>query len=92
MGAPQGRSDESAENHVLAAKFSCNPNQRGRGATEGEEKCSHFKKVGHKAEGCWWLHPHLRPAGWVDRGEGSKKGESNRKGFFLAKRRRAEER
>jgi hypothetical protein len=30
----------------------------------------------HKAEGWWWLHPHLRPDGWVDHSEGSKKAES----------------
>jgi hypothetical protein len=32
--------------------------------------CTNCKKNGHNRDGCWWLHPHLRPAKWKNGGGG----------------------
>jgi hypothetical protein len=42
----------------------------------GDTKCSHCKMIGHNHEACWWLHPHLRLADWIDH-EGGKKKKRN---------------
>jgi hypothetical protein len=33
---------------------------KGRGASSTVQ-CDHCKKAGHNRDGCWFLHPHLRP-------------------------------
>jgi gag-polypeptide of LTR copia-type len=81
MGVPQAVSDERSEAQALATNYSRNPNFRGKGQATTVDKCSHYKQAGHKKEKCWFLHPHLRPAGWVDRGDAGRRerGESANK-------------
>jgi hypothetical protein len=43
-------------------------------------KCSYCRKSGHIEANCWFLHPHLRPASWIDIGDNDRKGEFDRKG------------
>jgi hypothetical protein len=68
MGVPQAVFGERFELQALTTKYSRNSNFRGKGQAATIDKCSHCKQVGHKKEKCWFLHLHLRPAGWVDRG------------------------
>jgi hypothetical protein len=75
MGVPHARKNEGAEAQALVVRGFRNPNPRKNGPT-GEEKCSHDKKGGHSKEACWFLHPHLRPATRVDKGDQGRKGEN----------------
>jgi hypothetical protein len=70
MGVPQAVFDERSETQTLAIKYPRNPNFKGKGQATTTNKCSHYKKLGHKNEKCWFLHPHLRPArcDWGDAG------------------------
>jgi hypothetical protein len=81
MGVPQAVSGERSEAQALTTKYSQNPNFRGKGQATTIDKCSHCKQAGHKKEKCWFLHPHLRPTGWVDRGDAGRRerGESANK-------------
>jgi hypothetical protein len=47
-----------------------------------EEICSNCKKAGHNREGCWWLHPQLRPKSWksIKKGGGGNSLQDGRKG------------
>jgi hypothetical protein len=73
MRGPQITTEEEREAHALTTKFHKNPNFKGKSTTQ--IKCTHYKQLGHKQEACWFLHPELRPAGWVERSNESRKGE-----------------
>jgi Integrase core domain len=56
---------ESQDNQAFQVHHSnSNPSFRdtakGRGASSTVQ-CDHCKKAGHNRDGCWFLHPHLRP-------------------------------
>ncbi|XP_078160139.1 uncharacterized protein LOC144555617 [Carex rostrata] len=53
---------DTAENKAFVTR---NPNPRGAAKTRGTpatDWCDHCKRAGHNRDGCWVLHPHLRPA------------------------------
>jgi gag-polypeptide of LTR copia-type len=73
---------DTAETKAYAARM--NPNVREgaktRGAPNNNDKCDHCKNQGHTRDGCWHLHPHLRPN--RDRGNnggGGRKWEKERR-------------
>jgi hypothetical protein len=74
----QVRSDEEHGPHALAIKFLRNPNTNDKRAIN--DKYIHCKKLGHKKDGFWFLHPELRLATWVDQSDGGRKGEKSEKG------------
>jgi hypothetical protein len=57
------RQSDNAENKAFKVQIS-NPNFResakGKGAPS-TEWCDHCNRAGHNRDGCWFLHPHLRP-------------------------------
>jgi len=62
---------ETTENQAFKTNHNRNPNPRGPAKTKGAaatDWCDHCKRAGHNREGCWVLHPHLRPVrnkgGW----------------------------
>jgi hypothetical protein len=68
MNPPQA---ETTENQAFKTLHTPNPNPRGPTKTKGvvaADWCDHYKCAGHNREGCWVLHPHLRPVrnkgGW----------------------------
>jgi hypothetical protein len=84
MTGSQVKNSEEHEAQALSVKHYKPPfkkfqNHRPRERSAEEEKCSHCKKSGHTEVNCWFLHPHLRPAFWIDRGD-NRKGETDRKG------------
>jgi hypothetical protein len=63
------------EAHALIAT-SQNPSpKKGNGV-----KCNHCHKKGHKRDGCWILHPHLRP---TRKAEGEEEGAAIKSGSNL---------
>jgi gag-polypeptide of LTR copia-type len=52
---------------------------RGRNKGRDGERCSHCKKVGHTADRCWVLNPHLKPK-WKGEGGSHGQGEAAKKG------------
>jgi gag-polypeptide of LTR copia-type len=88
MRGPQVRADEEHDSHALIARHQRNPNFKGKNITQA--KCAHCKQLGHKQEMCWFLHPELRPGGWIDKGDGGRKGEKDvwrgKRGDSFAKR------
>jgi hypothetical protein len=79
MAGSQVKNSEEHEAQVLSVKHYKPPfkkfqNPRPRDRSAEEEKCNHCKKSGHTEVNCWFLHPHLRPASWIDRGD-NRKGE-----------------
>jgi hypothetical protein len=52
----------TTDNRAFRTSFSNpNPTARAKGTTTADW-CNHCKRAGHKADGCWILHPHLRPS------------------------------
>lgn len=49
-------------NAVLKGTPSNNGRGRGQFSANSSAKCYHCHRTGHTKEGCWCLHPHLRPA------------------------------
>jgi hypothetical protein len=84
MDGSQIKNSEEHEAQALSVKhykpqFKKFQNLRPRERSAEEDKCSYCKKLGHTEVNCWFLHPHLRPASWIDRGD-NRKGETDRKG------------
>jgi hypothetical protein len=55
---------ETTENQAFKTYHNHNPNPRGPTRLKGAATsawCDHYKRAGHNREGCWVLHPHLRP-------------------------------
>jgi hypothetical protein len=51
-----------------------------------QDQCTYCKETNHKQEGCWFLHPELRPARWIDKSEGRRKGEKDWRWANLSKK------
>jgi hypothetical protein len=58
----------SEKNSIFLAKTNNNTNLKKNG--QNLLTCTNYKKNGHNQDGCWWLHPHLRPAKWKNGGGG----------------------
>jgi hypothetical protein len=78
MNPPQA---ETTLNQAFKTQHTPNPNPRGPAKTKGAaatDWCDHCKRAGHNREGCWVLHPHLRPVrnkgGWGGGKSGGKIG------------------
>jgi hypothetical protein len=88
MRGPQVRADEEHDSHALIARHQRNPNFKGKNSAQA--KCANCKKLGHKQETCWFLHPELRPGGWINKGDEGRKGEKDlwreKRGDNLSKR------
>jgi hypothetical protein len=55
---PQLRHESKAQALCITHQ---NPNLRSRVRGDLALRCEHCKKVGHQSDGCWFLHPQLRP-------------------------------
>jgi hypothetical protein len=75
MRGPQVRADEEHDFHALIARHQRNPNFKGKSIAQAN--CSHCKQLGHKQETCWFLHPKLRPARWIEKDDKGRKGEKD---------------
>jgi hypothetical protein len=92
MRGPQVRADEEHDSHVLIARHQRNPNFKGKNIAQ--TKCAHCKQLGHKQKMCWFLHPDLRPGGWIDKGDRGRKGEKDpwrEKGVTTCQREKSQE-
>jgi hypothetical protein len=68
----------TTDNRAFRTSFSNpNPTARAKGTTS-VDWCDHCKRVGHKADGCWILHPHLRSSRTKAERGSARKGEANR--------------
>jgi hypothetical protein len=68
---PQAPTD--TDNRAFRASLSSpNPTAKAKGPT-ANDWCDHCKRAGHKPDGCWIRHPHLRPRPRVERG-GARRG------------------
>jgi hypothetical protein len=47
--------------------------------TTNREKCENYKQIGHNRANCWFLHPNLSPAHWIEKGEGDRRGQREKK-------------
>ena len=76
---------EATENKAFKAQ-STNP--RGAAKTRGTpatDWCDHCKRAGHNRDGCWVLHPHLRPVRSKGERGGARKGEKEQRFGGLSK-------
>jgi gag-polypeptide of LTR copia-type len=76
---------ESQDIRIFKAQIA---NPRGAAKTRGTpanvDWCDHCRRVGHNRDGCWVLHPHLRPArpkGERGNYHGGARKREDRKGF-----------
>jgi len=46
------------------------------------QRCIHCNRDGHLKDGCWVLHPHLKPK-WKGQGGGRNKGEQSRRAYLV---------
>jgi hypothetical protein len=58
-----------SQNPTNPSTYSQNPTKSHKSNTY-LKTCTNCKKNGHNRDGCWWLHPHLRPAKWKTGGGG----------------------
>ena len=76
------RQSENQENKAVQVKHS-NPSFRdtakGKGVSSTEQY-DHCKKSGHNRDGCWFLHPHLRPV--REKGDRGKWGRTKKEKKF----------
>jgi hypothetical protein len=72
MRGPQVRADEEHDSHALITRHPRNSNFKGKSTAQA--KCAHCKQLGHKQKTCGFLHPELRPVGWIEKGDGGRKG------------------
>jgi hypothetical protein len=88
MRGPHVWADEEHNSHALITRHQRNHNFKGKNIAQA--KCAHCKQLGHKQETCWFLHPELRPAGWIDKGDRGRKKEKDlwrgKRGDTLSKR------
>jgi gag-polypeptide of LTR copia-type len=64
----------TTDNRAFRTSFSnLNLIARAKGTTTADW-CDHCKRAGHNADGCWILHPHLRPSRTKAERGGARKG------------------
>jgi gag-polypeptide of LTR copia-type len=70
MGGPQAQSEEHQAQAMTAKTFHQNPR------TDGE-RCTHYKKIRHNRDGCWFLHLEVRPKKWKQSVKGGERDRAS---------------